>query len=183
VDVFAALDGSAEGLFAQLTGLSADELARPSACEGWTVRDVASHVVGGAVRYRMLLEGATDAQIAPTRTMDFLGEDAERSARETHAALMDVARTADLGVPVHHRAGDRPGSELLVMRLFEVVLHTWDISRGTGRDAALVPAHCAFLLDWLGLIEEMRPLGVFDPPVAGGDAPCARLLGASGRVP
>jgi hypothetical protein len=48
---------------------------RPSVLPGWTVFDLVNHVIGGGLRYRMILDGADQQAMAATRDQDHVGAD------------------------------------------------------------------------------------------------------------
>ncbi|AXH95537.1 hypothetical protein DV701_04795 [Ornithinimicrobium avium] len=69
-EVLARLDACEEAWARALAGV-ADDLDRPSAAEGWSMRDVADHVTGGGDRVRRLVTGHLDD--AATRDRDYRG--------------------------------------------------------------------------------------------------------------
>lgn len=165
MELFEALDAAHAALHGAVVAALTDGWTNPSPCEGWTVRDVAQHVVGGAVRYRLLLEGFGEEAIAPTRAQDQLGDDPAGSDAAKSAALMAVARSADLTALVQHPAGVRSGRELLNLRVVECVVHAWDIAAGSAQALDLEPELCAFALacvDDAGNVE-----GFYAPPAEG----------------
>lgn len=52
-----ALDSAMQSFSQVLGSLGTEVLERPSACGDWTVKDVANHVCGGALRYAHYLRG------------------------------------------------------------------------------------------------------------------------------
>ena len=180
MELFEALDGTHAVLHSAIIAAVTDGWTNASPCDGWTVRDVAQHVVGGAVRYRLLLEGLGEEALAPTRTQDQLGDDPAGSDATKSAALMAVARAADLTAPVQHPSGVRTGRELLNLRVVECVVHAWDIAAGSGQALDLDPELGAFALacvDDAGNVE-----GFYAPPLerAAGTA-LDGLLARTGR--
>jgi uncharacterized protein (TIGR03086 family) len=140
MDAFETLDRSRVEFRRVLAGVTHEhwELATP--CGEWDVRQLVNHVLGGNVRYTMLLHGAESEEMATTRTMDHVGDDAlasfDRSAAEVVAAFEEpdaLART------VHHPAGDRSGLDLLWLRVAEWTVHGWDLARAIGGDERLDP--------------------------------------------
>ena len=82
---------------------------RPTPCSEWDVRALVNHVVGGNVRYQLLLHGAPTEQVEATRTVDHLGD----------AALASFVVTADGVVARFHEDGagdDNSGARALVLR-------------------------------------------------------------------
>ena len=187
VDAFETLDRSRVEFRRVLAGVGAEhwELATP--CGEWHVRALVNHVVGGNVRYTMLLHDAPADEVAATRTMDHIGADAlasfDRSAAEVTAAFEEpdaLERT------VHHPAGDRSGLDLLWLRVAEWTVHGWDLARAIGGDEQLDPDLVNSLLARLdrhgtGLESGDYFAEATEAPL--GAAPQTRLLLAVGRRP
>lgn len=183
---FAALAAAAQEFEDRLGLVAADDWARPTPCEGWDVRALVNHVVGGNVRYTMLLGGATADELAPTRTADHLGDDPVAAFRTTAAAVATA-----FGEPgaftrvVHHPAGDRPGEALLGMRILEYAAHGWDLARAIGADETIRIDVVEYLLEWAPLIKQGRRDGFFAAPaseLAPDASPQERLLHLVGRL-
>jgi uncharacterized protein (TIGR03083 family) len=111
-------------LAALLRDLSEDEWAVPSLCDGWTVRDVAAHVMrsvtvtpvetaGALVRFR----GRFNALVA---------EDARRAARRPVAELLAEFER-------HDGSRRHPFGTSVVDPLLDVLVHSQDIAVPLGR--------------------------------------------------
>ena len=107
MELFEQLDRAAVEFGRRLRLVGADQWRLPTPCEEWDVWALVNHVVGGALRYTMLLDGATADDVRATTVLDHLGPDAvaafERRAGEVAAAFREpgaLART------VHHPNGD-----------------------------------------------------------------------------
>jgi len=183
MDAFAALDCSTALLRRQLAAVGAQQWEQPSACVGWSVRQVADHVLGGGHRYALWLADTPRAEVDATRALDFVGDDPvgaldrhARTLREAFAAPGALERT------VAHVAGEVPGIGLLELRVLEQTLHAWDIAVGIGGDRTIDPGLCAFLLDAEPTVERLRGQGYYDPAVPGaGGSSQERLLRITGR--
>src|SRR5258706_3165330 len=78
--------------FRRLVGsLSAEELARPSRCEGWTTGDVAAHLIGTVVD---IVEGRLDGLGSPEVTAREVAERRGRSGAELADDLAGAAKPA-----------------------------------------------------------------------------------------
>jgi uncharacterized protein (TIGR03086 family) len=121
---------------------------RASACDGWAVRDLADHVIGGNRFAVDLLSGATPVE-AFTAALDagFEGDPVEL-ARESAEA-----RSAAFGEPgaparsVLHPLGPISGAEFLGFRVGDLVLHGWDLARSIGADRHIDDALVDFTLE------------------------------------
>lgn len=157
----------------------------PSRCEGWSTREVANHVLGGAVRYTLYFSGADPVKIAESRTADHLGDDAVESHRTLSAALRkEFVEHRDDGIVLPHLIADVDAPTLLVMRVQELVLHSWDIVSVFEPDMPLDPALCRFLLDRGSEVRAMlRSHGALGPVSTSADTTLtARVLAEWGRI-
>ena len=129
--------------FEQLLGsLDEAQLATPTRCEGWTVRDVAGHMVG---QMTDVVEGRLDGLGSPEVTGRQAKERAGRSADELTAELAAArARGADMlalfddaawNAPV---ASDYPGTlgDGILALYFDAYLHADDIRAALGMPSA-----------------------------------------------
>ncbi len=187
MDLFEQLDRSILEFRRPLRLVQEEHWTLPTPCDEWNVRELVNHVVGGALRYTMLLHGAAADELVATRTLDHLGahpvESFDRRAREVADAFREAGA---LSRSVHHPAGDRSGQELLEMRITEFAVHGWDLARAIGASEQIDPA----LVDemWRRLSTAGTRLvggGYFDPPgqVLDDAAPLTRLLHLTGRRP
>ena len=185
----AALATAVAGFAARLELVGDGEWARPTPCDGWAVRDLVKHLVGGGQMSEMLLDGATKEE-AFARLFDLQLEG------DLHAAFADAcrrqaaafARPGAADALCHHPSRDMPGSEFIWMRVRDTLVHTWDLSRAIGADEALD----AVLVDTVwAQVEPAAPVlattGMFGNGASGtlgADASTqARLLDALGRRP
>ena len=138
MDDLEALRVSGLELARRLAAIAPEHFRRPSALPGWTVFDLANHVIGGGKRYTLILAGADAETMQATRTQDHVGADPVAShnsyQRELESAFEEpgvLTRT------VHHPSGDRTALELLHMRVAEQALHAVDLARSLGLDETL----------------------------------------------
>jgi len=157
----------------------------PSRCAGWSTRDVANHVLGGAIRYTHYFTGGSGDDVAWTRTADHAGDDAVAVHRTLCAALRDefVAHRDDADLALHHPIRDVDVVTLLVLRVQELVLHGWDIASVTAPGTELDPDLCRYLLDRgapvRAMLRDGGKLGAALTP--DGDGPAAAVLAEWGR--
>jgi len=118
-------------LLALLRGLSASDWARPTACPGWTVHDIATHLLGDHVgRLSLYRDGfealsPADGEPFPAFLHRINGEWVAAARRISPAVLLDLlAATGDQVVGLWRDADlDAPG---------------WNVSWATGPDPAPV---------------------------------------------
>ncbi len=181
----------ARGLHELLAGLSDDELGRQSACDAWTVRDVAGHLVNRAERQiasmtrgrngdcgppagfsppadmTAMSAANADADIEYTRSLgDALATTFEARYRELHRLLEGFGGDDWRCACWHPRRGTMTAREYVSQRIQELAIHDWDIRSALDDHAALYPDAIPVLLGmsahWLR--------AAYNP----GDAPPAR---------
>ncbi|WP_182347066.1 maleylpyruvate isomerase N-terminal domain-containing protein [Tomitella gaofuii] len=163
------------------TDLTGDAVSR---CTGWTLRDVANHVLGGAIRYEHYFSGGDPAEVAWSRTADHAGDAAAAHHRVSETLNDRIAEHREGSVTLHHPLADIDVPTLLVLRVQELVLHGWDIASVDAPSVTIDPAIGAFLLKRGApvrmLLRDHGALGPEHDPGAEADL-TARVLAAWGR--
>lgn len=189
-EVLPVLVGCVDAVGTVLTGLTEDDLARESVLPGWTVRDLAAHLV-------VVADSVIHVEPAPPSAgvlsiSDHLAGYADRADRitrltqaataeladigEGYAARWDAAagRLERLGTPetVLARRGAARLADFLVTRVIELVVHADDLSLSLPdvQPARLPPAAVRMvtraLLDVLSTRQPGQAVEVRVPPVA-----------------
>lgn len=181
----AMLDRATQSFSQVLGSLDTADLDRPTACGDWTIKDIANHVCGGALRYTHYLRGGMPDDIAWTRTADNIGDDPRVAYDTLSVELRALFAQPDAGsIRAHHPMQTVSGSELLYMRVAELALHAWDIT--STLDATSTPDNdvALYILDrGVPILQAQREHGYFaDVEPVGRHAPApARLLAFTGR--
>ena len=138
MEPLAALARASAGYERRLMSVSDNHWDRPSVCDGWSIRDVADHVLGGN-RFAVGLLAGQSADEALAHAMEpGFDDDPVVSYRASATAQHDAfAAAGALEHVVHHPAGEIDGSHFLGFRLGDLVLHGWDIARSIGSDETL----------------------------------------------
>ncbi|MET9934280.1 MULTISPECIES: TIGR03086 family metal-binding protein [unclassified Streptomyces] len=168
-------------------GVTDEQLAAPSVCDGWTVRALVNHLVAYSahgLEHRALRTPLPEE----TAGRDFAGEPGWAGA---YAAQLDRALAAwerpgvwEGEVDLGFTAMPAPVIASLVVK--ELALHGWDLARSTGQEFELPEGTAAFVL---GVVEEhaevYRQYEGFAAPVDVPDdaPPFERALAVSGRNP
>ena len=166
--------------------LSAEAADRPSGCAEWTNRDLVNHVVGGGLRYAMLLRQEDTAAVEATRGRDHLGEDPLSAFWEYERDFLQEVDRCDLDRDVAHRIGPISGHQLVRMRILELTLHAADLAAGTGDDWEIEEPLAEWIEAELGdLIVALGDTGGYAPPIDPRSAVTAaeRVLRLAGRTP
>src|SRR5262245_21168931 len=124
-----ALDGFGERL-----ALVDDRWTEPPPCDDWDVRWLCAHVIGGN-RFAVLVLGGASADDALSKVMavrhigDRPVNDLQAGAADMRAAF---AASGNLERTVDHPAGEITGEQFLRLRIYDVLLHTWDLAKALG---------------------------------------------------
>ena len=130
---------------AVLAGVSVEDMALPTPCVSWTVRDLVNHIVGGPDFFVDTVE----AEIAPSRagsqdftTGDFRAAFDAGAARAVAAFDAQGAMEKVLKLPF----GEVPGAAFVFIAAIDTFTHGWDLAVATGQSSDLDPALAQQLL-------------------------------------
>jgi uncharacterized protein (TIGR03086 family) len=139
----------------------------PSACESWTIRDVAGHVVWGQEQLRHWATGqqygrADGAPGAPHPAV-LAGSDPVKTFRAARTAASGALTDEALDRPVRLPGlGEQPVREIVRLLITDHLAHTWDIASPLGLavplDTDLVAGSFAWARDHM-----VRAPGFFGP--------------------
>lgn len=159
-----------DGFDAVLAAVRDDQWDRPSACEEWSVRDVAGHVIWGQHQLRAWATGEDYAERAGApgaphpavlATTDPLGT--WRAARaESVPALTEESLRRPVSVP---GLGEIPLAGIVTLLITDHVAHSWDIGSALGQDVRLAPELVEVAYGW-GRSNAVRRPGFFGPELA-----------------
>jgi uncharacterized protein (TIGR03086 family) len=155
--------------FTQVVGATSGRWDAPSPCSEWDARGVVEHVIGF---HDVLLLRPLDAK--PTRPKD---DPIARWSVTVEALFFALASPAVL---------DAQRASLLGVLTTDVLVHTWDLSKATGREVSLDPELCEIGFERVETNrEKFAALDMFGPPVAVADDGSIqdKLLGLFGRDP
>ncbi|MGE5291991.1 MAG: TIGR03086 family metal-binding protein [Micromonosporaceae bacterium] len=118
----------------RLTAITDDDWGRPTPCTQWNVRQLVNHIVSHEYRYADNLAANNSEYYVASRDDDFLGGDPHGSwprgvalLDEAIAGLDSLDTTISFLLPL-------PARDVLLVRVFEAAVHTWDVSRAIGFD-------------------------------------------------
>lgn len=159
--VGAAVRGEAGAIAAHMRGQDAAAWEAPSWCEGWSARDVVSHLTEGSERFYFQTRAGLDGQAVPEFSME------ERNARRAKVRKMPPAEMlaelerrnvvffadlearddAALGRPCVPLGPGRTltGAQVAALRLNELLLHHWDL-RAPAQPGTMLDAEGAALI-------------------------------------
>jgi uncharacterized protein (TIGR03086 family) len=120
--------------------VTSGQMDLPTPCDGWTVRELLNHIVGGNFWAAELGAGKTIAEVGDRLDGDNLGADpqaAYRTSAQLAAAAFNAPGAMDAPCAVSY--GPVPGSVYCGHRIVDVVIHGWDLAKATGQDTTLDP--------------------------------------------
>jgi len=175
----------------QATGAIVDriapgQLSLATPCDGWSVRELLNHVVGGNYWAAELATGKTIADVGDRLDGDTLGTDpqaAYRTSAADAAAAFNAPGAMDAPCAVSY--GPVPGSVYCGHRILDVAIHGWDLASATGQDTTidpeLVDAIAAIVAPQIDMLSGSGMFGTTVGIAADADAQ-TRLLALLGRT-
>jgi len=189
MDTLEVFDHAAAGFSLTLAQVGDDQWAAPTGNEGWSVRALVDHVVGGNRMAVAILRGGSkaDGLAQFARSADDVDVVAAFEASRIELAQAFAAPGA-LEQTVAHPAMDMPAEQLLGFRLTEYALHGWDLARAIGANDHIDHDVLTALLALLEPMAEILPatgmFGTGSSGDVGDDASLQhRVLDLSGRRP
>jgi uncharacterized protein (TIGR03086 family) len=167
--------------------ITPSQLANPTLCTKWTIRDLINHVTGGATMFAISAEQGSvpDDLMGQLMGGDNLGDDYKGSlSAATKRALAAFDQPGVLDKMVKLPFGEMPAGVALDIAVFDVTTHAVDLARASGQaveDDELLDAALAMGKQMIG--PELRQPGVFEPEqgAASGASAEDRLLAFAGR--
>lgn len=152
-----------------------DQPDAPTPCEGWSVRDLASHVIETMRYFSASARGEQASPPSPSPTGE-LGDDPVGEFEQLRSELLALYSQPE----VLERTGPAVG-----IALADSLLHGWDLARATGQDDTMPDGLAAVAYDQIqGRFTEEQRVGVFAPalPTAADAGDQERLLAYTGRA-
>ena len=116
-----------EAAFGRLTVL---DLARPTCCAGWNVRQVLHHVTATTGKFAAFAAGDTDAPRTPSG--DLLGPDPARAFAATAFAARRAWASVDPERPCHLPFGTFTAEQAAGINLVDLLAHYSDVTHAVG---------------------------------------------------
>lgn len=168
-----------------VAGIGDDQWDADSPCDGQTVGELLNHVVTGNLWAGELMAGKTIDEVGDRLDGDVLGDDPKAAYSESaRVAAAAFTSAGAMERPVAVSYGPVPGEVYARHRFFDVLVHGWDLAKGTGQDTTLDPelvqaSRAAIEPD----LEAFRGAGALGAPLAVADDadPQTRFLAQLGR--
>ena len=167
-------------------GVSAAEGGAPTPCTEWDVRTVANHMLGTVEAMRRVGAGEALDRDDPWGTNgDHMREEWRRDLSDLLTAYADAWSQEDAWEG-EAMDGAMPKKLVGELAFVEVMVHGWDLARGSGQDVEYDDAAVDEAVEVMERIgEQGRSQGAFGPEVSvPDDAPALhKVLGQAGRDP
>ena len=163
------------------------QLANPTLCTEWTVKDLINHMVTGATMFAMSAESGSipDDQMGKLMSADNVGSD-PKAAWNTAAtrALTAFEAPGVMEKMVKLPFGEMPAGVALNIAIFDVATHAVDLAKATGQsvtDTELLEGALVIAQQMMG--PQLRQPGIFadEQPCPDGAPVDDRLLAFAGR--
>lgn len=179
---------ASDGFTRQCASLEKGQWDLPTPCSEWNLGQLVDHVTGGNWFTIEILNGETVEAAMAAALARFDGalgrrEAAISSIRDQEDAFVQPGA---LGWRCQHVAGKLSGSEVLRLRLHDIIIHTWDIAQTVSPPGGFSDVLTAWALADLALPDSLttRHFGL-DPADVGRHPESTQmtLLAAFGRSP
>jgi uncharacterized protein (TIGR03086 family) len=163
----------------------ADQWHAPTPNTEWDVKQVTNHIIGENLWAGELLQGKTIAEEGDKFDGDVAGPDPAASYRASVSVATDaVAAPGAMEAVCHLSFGDFSGADYSAQLFLDLLIHGWDIAKGTEQDTRLPSDLVEACLPIAREITAMaRSFGVYgdDLPVSPDADQQTRLLALVGR--
>jgi uncharacterized protein (TIGR03086 family) len=168
------------------------DLAKPTPCDGWSVRDLLAHMTVQHDGFAAAAagDGADLARWQPREAgPDPVGEYAAAAGRVLAGFAADGALGREFALPEISPVLRFPAAQAISFHFVDYVVHGWDVARSLGRDVELAPATLDAALAVARAVPDGEPrrrgLMPFAPgvPVAATAAVLDQIVALLGRRP
>lgn len=166
---------------AVLARIAEDKWDEPTCCDGWTVKDCASHAIGVMVnlRKRALGEEPVDYQDG-----SWAGDNPLISCRERLDELIEAIQDADLDMQFNSPIfGDLILGEFYGMMAYDLLVHAWDLADAVGIDHGIDEVTAELAVEKSGHLTSLVRSEDYEFDPACGDSVLNRLIESTGRTP
>ena len=187
------LGPAADTLCALIAAVPDSDLTRPTPCTEYTVGDLLHHIAGVTIAFggAAVKARGESADMGPWGDASRLDPDWRISLPRRVRALAEAWRDPQAWTGITRVGGtDQPGEVTGIILLGELVVHGWDLAKGTGLPFETDPSALARLYDLVrqtfGPDQHQAARGqAFGPavPVASGAPALDQTLGLLGRDP
>jgi uncharacterized protein (TIGR03086 family) len=161
--------------------ITPDQLDASTPCEDYDVHGLLQHLISGNYWVAPLVEGKTIEEVGDRLDRDYSIEDYGPSAEEANAAFSGPGA---MEKPVAVSYGPVPAEVYAGHRFIDVLIHGWDLAKGTGQDTTLDPELVEACFEVINpQLDLLKASGMFGTEIAVPDDadPQTKLLALLGR--
>jgi uncharacterized protein (TIGR03086 family) len=177
-------------LRALLLGVNPHDLATPTPCENWTIGDLLDHIMGLSWAFTQTARKLTDAPGTSGPPPQPSAANLPPHWRSRLPVLLEDLATAwkdPAAWTGTAQAGGvtMPATAMGTVAMNELIMHSWDLAKGTGQEFAADPRTLEVLIEFLSQGPREGSPGLFGPVVEHLDEPSLldQALALAGRDP
>ena len=179
-------EGAVQLMLPTLAGVRADQLSASTPCTEWTVQNLITHNIKVADFAHGIIQG--NNTMNPMEVGDPLPSEGARDAFAAGTSrVLDLLKSNnDLNQVIETPFGPMPIANFVMFPVLDIVIHKWDIAKGTGQSTSLDAGLAEACFGVMQMGAEMgRQEGVFGPEIQVSMTGSFqdKLLGLSGRQP
>ena len=153
----------------------------PTCCDGWTVRDCASHAIGVMVN---LKNRAVGEEPVDYQDGSWAGDNPLLSCRQRLDDLVEVIQDADLDMQFNSPIfGDLILGEFYGMMAYDLLVHAWDLADAVGIDHGIDELTAEVAVAKSGHLTSLVRSEDYEFDPSCGDSVLNRLIESTGRTP
>ena len=169
-----------------IAGVRPDQMGSATPCAEWNVQALINHNIKVSQVFRTMMTGGD--KVDPFDVSGPIPPEGAVAAFEasTGALLKAIKAPGAVEKVVKAPFGEMPGGQLIMIPFADLLIHKWDLAKGTGQESSMdssMADACHALL--APMMEGMRSGGNFGPAVTvpGSANIQDKLLGITGRTP
>ena len=130
-------EAAAEGFRQTLSGISANQMNSPTPCSEWSVQALINHNINTAAFAHGVLQG--NVTVHPMEVSGPLpAEGAVASLDAGVARVLELVKSSgSLDEQIETPFGTMPRGHFLMLPFSDLLIHKWDLAKGTGQSTAL----------------------------------------------
>ena len=186
IDAIGLYEGAVQHMLPIMAGVRADQLSASTPCAEWTVQNLIMHNLKVSDLTHGIIQGNNTTN--PSEVGGPLPAQGARDAFEAGTTkVLDLLKAAgDLDQVIETPFGSMSIANFITLPVLDIVVHKWDLAKGTGQDASLDSGLAEVCYGVMQSSAEMgRRSGAFGSEVTVSIAVAVqdKLLALSGRTP
>ena len=182
-----AYQGAVKQLTSAMSAVTVNQLNSSTPCVEWTVQSVINHALAVQKFADAVLTGSEVEYSAMSDVSHPLpAEGAEAALKAITDTTLATLKSIDMSKVVETPFGSMPGGQFIMVPITDMIIHSWDLAKATGRDTTLDSGLSELGFNvMVNVAEGGRQMGAFGAEVSVPETASFqdRMLGLSGRQP